>query len=170
MTKQIFELVDDTALADTDVFAKEDSAGVATKKISWASIKTILETVYTILVTQPAEIGVAASDEGTDLETGTGKLIFRMPFAMTLTEVRASVTTAPTGSTITVDINENGTSVLSTKLTIDAGEKTSETAITQPVISDSSLADDSEIRVDIDQIGSSVAGTGLKVWLIGTRA
>ena len=109
----------------------------------------------------------AASDETSDLTTGTAKVTFRMPYAFTLTAVRASVTTAPTGSVLTVDINEGGTSVLSTKLTIDAGEKTSETAATPPVISDSSLADDADITIDIDTIGSTVAGAGLKVALIG---
>jgi len=113
---------------------------------------------------------VAASDETTALTTGTAKVTFRMPYAFTLSAVRASVTTAPTGATLTVDINESGTSILSTKLTIDAGEKTSTTAATPPVISDSALADDAEITIDIDQIGSTVAGAGLKVYLIGTRA
>lgn len=112
---------------------------------------------------------IAASDETTDLTTGTGKATFRMPYAFTLTAVRASVTTAPVGSVITVDINESGTSVLSTKITIDAGEKTSTTAAVAPVISDSALADDAEITIDIDTVGSSTAGTGLKVTLIGNQ-
>ena len=90
---------------------------------------------------------------------------------MTLLDVRASVTTAPTGADLVVDINETGASVLdSNKLTIDAGEKTSTTAATAAVITDADLADDAEITVDIDQIGSSVAGTGLKVYLIGVPA
>lgn len=114
-------------------------------------------------------IGLAVSDETTALTTGTAKLTFRMPYAITLTAVRASVTTAPAGSTIIVDINEGGTSILSTKLSIDASEKTSTTAATAAVISDTALADDAEITVDIDQIGSSTAGAGLKIWLIGTR-
>lgn len=117
----------------------------------------------------PESIGVAASDETTDLTTGTAKTTFRMPFAMTVTDVRASVTTAPTGSVLTVDINESGTTILSTKITIDATEKTSTTAATPPVISDSSLADDAEITIDIDTIGSTIAGAGLKVWIIGNR-
>jgi hypothetical protein len=79
------------------------------------------------------------------------------------------VNTAPTGSTIIVDINEGGSTILSTKLTIDVSEKTSTTAATPAVISDTALADDAEMTVDIDQIGSSVAGKGLKVWLIGYR-
>ena len=112
--------------------------------------------------------GYAVSDETTPLTTGTAKLTFRMPYAVTLTEVRASVTTAPTGANIIVDINESGSSILSPKLSIDAGEKTSTTAVTTVGISDPNLADDAEITIDIDQVGSTVAGTGLKVRLIGT--
>jgi len=121
-------------------------------------------------LTVPVEIGLACSDETTSLTTGTAKVTFRLPYAMTLTAVRASVTTAPTGSTLVVDVNEGGTSVLSTKLSIDASEKTSTTAASAAVISDSALADDAEITIDIDQIGATVAGAGLKVWLIGVRA
>jgi hypothetical protein len=33
------------------------------------------------------------------------------------------------------------------------------------VISDSTLANDAEITIDIDQVGSTIAGKGLKVWL-----
>lgn len=112
-------------------------------------------------------IQLACSDETTALTTGTAKITFRMPFAFTLTAVRASVTTAPTGSVLTVDINEGGSTILSTKITIDATEKTSTTAATPPVISDATLADDAEITIDIDTVGSTVAGTGLKVALIG---
>lgn len=112
---------------------------------------------------------IAVTDESTDLTTGTAKVAFRMPYAFTLTDVRASVTAAPTGANLNVDINEGGVSILSTVLSIDAGEKTSTTATTPPVISDSTLADDAEITIDIDQIGSTLAGAGLKVYLIGTQ-
>ena len=118
----------------------------------------------------PAEYSVALSDESTALTAGTAKVTFRMPFAMTLAAVRASVNTAPTGSTLVVDINESGSTILSTKLSIDATEKTSTTAATAAVISDTGLADDAEMTIDIDQIGSTIAGAGLKVTLIGTRA
>jgi hypothetical protein len=111
----------------------------------------------------------ALSDETTALTTGTAKVTFRMPYAFTVTEVRASVNTAPTGSTLVVDINESGASILSTKLSIDASEFTSTTAATPAVISDTALADDAEITFDIDQIGSTIAGKGLKVSIIGRR-
>jgi hypothetical protein len=112
---------------------------------------------------------IACSDETTAITAGTAKATFRMPYAFTVTAVRASVTTAPTGSTILIDINESGTTILSTKLMIDASEKTSTTAATAAVISDASLADDAEITIDFDQVGSTIAGTGVKVYLIGHR-
>lgn len=114
------------------------------------------------------KIQLACSDETTALTTGTAKITFRMPFAMTVTAVRASLTTAQaSGSIFTVDINEGGTTILSTKLTIDNTEKTSTTAATPPIISDTSLADDAEITIDIDQVGDGTA-TGLKVTILGT--
>jgi hypothetical protein len=117
----------------------------------------------------PVEIQVAASDETTPLTLGNGKVTFRMPHGMTLTEVRASLTTAQvSGAIFRIDIIQNGVSVLSTKCTIDNTERTSTSATTLPVISVSALADDSEMRVDIIQIGDGTA-KGLKVTLIGTR-
>jgi hypothetical protein len=117
----------------------------------------------------PAEvIGIAVSDEETALTTGNAKVTFRMPFAMTLTAVRASLSTASTSGLPTFDINEGGTTILSTKLTIDANEKTSTTAATAPVISDTALADDAEITIDIDVAGTGAKGA--KVYLIGRRA
>lgn len=112
----------------------------------------------------------ALSDETTALTTGTGKITFRMPYAFTVTAVRSSVTTAPTGAALIVDINEGGSSILSTKLSIDASEKTSTTAASAAVISDSALADDAEITFDIDQVGSTIAGAGLKVYILGYRS
>ena len=94
---------------------------------------------------------VAASDETTALTTGTAKVTFRMPYAFTLTAVRASLTGAgSTSGVTTIDINEGGSSILSTLITIDYGELTSTTAATPPVISDTALADDASITVDID--------------------
>ena len=118
----------------------------------------------------PICLPIACTDEVTALTTGVAKVTFRMPFAMTGVSVRASVTTAPTGSVLTVDINEGGVSILSTKLTIDATEKTSTTAAIPAALIDAALANDAEITVDIDTVGSTVAGAGLKIYIIGTPA
>lgn len=133
-------------------------------------IKAYLGQVPLFATSLPVELVTACSDETSILTVGANKVTFRAPYAFTLTNVRASVNTAPTGSTLIVDINENGTSVLSTKLSIDISEKTSTTAASPAVISDASIADDAEITIDIDQVGSTIAGKGLKVVLIGTRA
>lgn len=113
-------------------------------------------------------IQVAFSDETTAIVTGTDKVKFRMPFAMTVTAVRASLTTAASTGTFTVDIHESGTTILSTKLTFDATEKTTTTATTPAVISDADLADDAEISIDVDDDGAGDA-TGGKVTIIGVR-
>ena len=129
-----------------------------------------VSTYGTIAQAKAEYLVCAASDETTALTTGTAKVTFRMPYAMTLSAVRCSLTTAQTsGSIFTVDINGGGTSILSTKLTIDNTEKTSTTAATAAVISDTALSDDTEITIDIDQVGDGTA-KGLKITLIGTRA
>ncbi len=120
--------------------------------------------------TMPTTLIIACSDETTDLTAGTAKVTFRMPYAMTLTAIRGGLSTVATGATlVTVDVNEGGATILSTKLTFDASEKTTTTAATPAVISDAALADDAEITIDIDAVGNTTAGKGLKVTLIGTR-
>jgi hypothetical protein len=162
----VFDNSDATKAMAFNVGANVPTSSTVTLTVP-ASSGTI---ALTSLVGASAELVIACSDEATNLTTGTAKVTFRMPYAMTLSSVRSSVNTAPTGSTLIVDINEGGNSILSTKLSIDASEKTSTTAASAAVISDTGLADDAEITIDIDQIGSTVAGKGLKVVLKGTRA
>jgi len=111
---------------------------------------------------------VALSDETTPLVAAVGAVTFRSLLAFTLTEVRASLTGASSSGVVTVDINVNGATILSTKLTIDATEKTSTTAVAAAVISTSAIADDAEITMDIDTAGTGA--TGLKVTMIGDPA
>ena len=109
---------------------------------------------------------IAFSDEDTDLTTGTAKATWHMPnYATTLLEVSVGMTGAPSGSAAIFDLNEAGTSVLSTKVTVDAGTKNSEDAGTPPVISDSALAANALMSADVDQIGSGDAGTGGKIYV-----
>lgn len=124
--------------------------------------------VWELVSSKLSDLVLAVTGDDVALTTGNGKLTFRMPYAMTLTSVRANVKTASSG-VIIVDINQNGSSILSTKLSIDANEKTSITAETPAVISTIDLIDDAEITIDIDQIGISTAGSGLKVVLKGIR-
>lgn len=117
---------------------------------------------------QQEMLPVACSDESTILTTGT-KTVFRMPYAMDLTSVKASLTTAQTaGATFTVDILKNAVSIFSTKITIDNNEKTTVTAAVPAVLSAASLAADDEISIAITQIGNGTA-IGLKIYLIGLQ-
>lgn len=112
-------------------------------------------------------IMVDVGDEVTPITVGLAKKTFRMPHAMILTELRGSLNTAQVSGTIfTVDVKQNGTTILSTLLTIDNTEKTSKTATDPAVISVPALVDDGEITVDVTQIGNSTA-VGLKLVLIG---
>lgn len=153
------EITADDAAADKIVFW-DDSAG----KLTYLALGDGVAIDGTTIYAQDWFV-IAVSDETTNLTTGTNKVYFRMPYAATLLAVKATVNTAPTGSTLICDINEDGTSVLGTKLSIDASEKTSDTAASTATITDSALANDAEITIDIDQVGSTVAGLGLKVYL-----
>lgn len=158
--------ISDMTAADT-LLGDELIAGVQ----SGENVKITPEQIKTFCTEGlPFFLVVACSDETTALTTGTAKITFRLPTAITLTEVRASLNVAQTsGSIFTVDINNNGSSILSTKITVDNGEKSSVTATIQPVISTSELDSDSECTVDIDQIGDGTA-EGLKITLIGVYA
>jgi hypothetical protein len=113
-------------------------------------------------------IAMKITDDATSPLAGTGKFYFRVPYAFAVDDVRASLNSAQTGgSLLTVDINKNGSSILSTKLTIDNNETTSKTAVTAPVISGGTFADDDILSVDIDQAGTG--GKGLTVTILGRQ-
>lgn len=107
---------------------------------------------------------VALSNETSDITTGVAKLTMRMPYKGQLVGLpRASLNTVSSSGLPTVDINKNGVTMLSTKLSIDVGEKTSVTAAAPPVVSVPTFADDDELTFDIDVAGTGARG--LKVLL-----
>ena len=116
-------------------------------------------------------ISIALGDESTVLAAASTTVpvtSFHMPYGFTLTNVKVGCTIAGTGAALlTVDVHEAGTTVLSTKVTVDATEKTSGTAATAMVISDSALAVDSLIEVFVDVIDTDNVAAGVKVYLIG---
>mgnify|MGYP003677501382 CR=1 FL=1 len=118
---------------------------------------------------------IAASDESTALTTGTAKVSWRMPYAFTLNAGAAGITAScnqdPSGAILTIDVNEAGTTIMNNvnKLQIAIGSTTSVGGVA-PVLTDVALAANALMTVDIDQIGSGDAGTGLKITLIGVKA
>jgi hypothetical protein len=118
-------------------------------------------------------IQMVVVDFATALTTGNGKFYFHVPSTLNgfdIVDVHAEVISAPAGSTIIIQLhNLTATAdILTTLLTIDASETGSDTAAAAAVISGSEddLTTNDVIRVDIDQIGSSTAGSGLIVTLI----
>jgi hypothetical protein len=111
---------------------------------------------------------IPISDITTALTTGTTKNYFYAPASgMTIVGVRLTLVTASSSGIPTVDINEAGTTILSTKLTVDANELDSNTAATAAVISDSAIAANALITFDIDVAGTAAAGAQVHVlWTV----
>lgn len=114
------------------------------------------------------ELSYACSDEVSDLAVGT-LITFRMPVGLTLTSVKISLNVAPTGSKLIADIRLGGVSIFSTLISADIGSTTSVGAVVPYVISNSNLVDDGIITILTTQVGSTIAGKGLKVTLIGNK-
>jgi hypothetical protein len=155
----------ETFLSLSDTPANFTSDGLKSVRVNTG--ETALE-FYTPAVVKQFLI-VALTDESSAIGSiATDVMTFRMP-ASTLTSsplgMRISLNTATTTGIVTVDVNVNGSTILSTKLTIDATEKTSDTAAAAAVISTSAIADDDIISVDIDGIGDGTA-KGLKLTMI----
>ncbi|WP_164079740.1 hypothetical protein [Stenotrophomonas maltophilia] len=143
---------------------------------TWLASGDLLRTVET-----PDRIVIELEDRsaliGTNIGTGTAKDSYFMPFGMVLDSVvaggcYASLAVAQAaGTVLTVDVNRNGTSIFSTRLTFDNNERTTTTAATPAVYApggDVLFAGD-EITIDVDQLGNALA-KGLRVYLVGRRA
>lgn len=109
-------------------------------------------------VNQYVNITAACSDEASAITAGSGKVTFRSPSLMVLTGLRASLGVASTSGVVTVDVLVGGVSILLTKLTIDANEKTSVTAAIPVVISNPNISDDAEISINVDTAGTGAKG------------
>lgn len=94
------------------------------------------------------------------IKVGAGRQYVEQSY--TISAVRASVGTAPVGSSIICDVNKNGTTIYTTqgnRPTITTGTNTA--TANSPNITSLSAGD--YLTVDVDQIGSSTAGADLTV-------
>lgn len=111
---------------------------------------------------------VAVTAPTSDVEVGDGAAYVTVPAkfdGMNLDALHAYCVTAPTDAEMQIQIHNltDTADMLSTVLTIDAGENGSDTAATEAVIDTAAddVATNDVLRVDIDQVGSTVAGAGL---------
>ena len=110
---------------------------------------------------------IACSDETTALTTGL-KRTFYLPYNVEIDEVICDVVTAPTGQSLIVDVDISGTSILSTRPQIEAGEFSSLTG-TAAVIATAAHSKGAKVEIYADQVGSTIKGAGLKVSFVWRR-
>ncbi len=130
-------------------------------------------TAQSIAETARVEIQMFTVGVFTDVETGnvSGAMFFRVPAWMNgyeITDVAAAHGVAGTGTgTTTIQIHNvtQTADILSTELTIDAGETDSSTAATPAVIdaAEDDLTTGDQIAIDVDTLPSGTAPTGLSV-------
>jgi len=89
--------------------------------------------------TRTTSFVIACSDETTAIDSTGTKCTFFMPYGYTIESVRASLTTTSSSGTPTIDISEDGTSIMTT----------------------------TKITIDVDVTGTDA--TGLKVYIIGYK-
>lgn len=109
--------------------------------------------VETFVLSRPGALVVAA-----------GTLQLPLSGSYTLIDYRVRVGTAPTGASLIVDVNKNGTTLFTTqgnRPTVAAAANIAST--TAPNVT--TFVDGDYISVDVDQIGSTVAGSDLVVVL-----
>jgi len=99
------------------------------------------------------------------LTAGAGVGRWRFPYAATIMGVTAAVGTAPTGAAILLDVHKNGTTVFTTQ-----GNRptiaVSAFATTTEAVPDVTAVDSGDyLTVDRDQVGSTVAGADLTVFI-----
>lgn len=138
----------------------EINTGTTTKLVGVdqlvASNRNVRYLLYRLLAATTA-VSVA-NGVGGDLE---------VPFGGTITEVGCYSDTSGSTGLMTLDVNKNGSTILSTKITQDSGEKTSRTAATPAVISVSTIAAGDLLTFDIDGT-QTTAALGLTI-RIGIR-
>lgn len=108
---------------------------------------------HDVVFMQTGELSTAEDIENMRYYNNTGA-------ALVISDVRCSVNTAPTGATILVDVNENGTTIFTTQSgrpTIAASGNTD----VSDTPDDTSWADGNYLQIEIDQVGSSTAGSDL---------
>jgi hypothetical protein len=96
------------------------------------------------------------------LAVTTGTHRWTAAYDLTIVDARAVVNTQPTGATVIVDVNKNGTTIFTTQANRPTiAVSTNDSGLAVPDVTSYTAGD--YIQVDIDQIGSTIAGADLTV-------
>lgn len=101
---------------------------------------------------------VVLADKTSAIATGESAQDFVAPYDMTLVEVIGVVTTVLASGSLVIDIKVNGVSILATKITVEASERSSLTAATPPSISAPSLLKGDRVTFHVDSAGTGGKG------------
>ncbi len=167
-------------LVNHDTAAGNDKIQTKSKVSIYLSetIPLILQRVglkwYEIAGPRVEEIDLALGKPTDALATGDGQVVFPIDFACKVIKVKAIVETVSSSGTPTFAIrktdkdNTNTADILSTNITIDANEYTSDDAATPPVIKSDgteNLAKGQKLKIDCDVAGTGTAGVVVTVWV-----
>lgn len=103
-------------------------------------------------------------DQEKEVTRGSKKLVFRAPFDCIISAVHVSTGTPSTTGAVVFDVNVRGSSILSKKLSIDPGERTSVTAVSPAKLLVHDLKFDDEISVDVENPGSGVRAVTFRIY------
>jgi hypothetical protein len=164
------EIVDITAISTNDLTvtrAREGTTALAFADGDTVELRITKEMLESFQLYQ--EITIPLSSETADAAAATAVTSWFPEYDYKLHSIAVVASVAPTGSTAEFDMNDEGVSMLSTVVSIDAGEDTSDTAATPPVISDTTITAGNKYTFDIDQVGATIAGKGYKARLVVSR-
>lgn len=119
---------------------------------------------YTDSLTDPT-LWTYSADGAVTAGTGKARFVNDTGETLRLRNVSLSVGTAPTGADLIVDVNVNGTTAFSAQTgrpKVVAGQ-TSGSAVPAVSGADVDVAPGAVVTVDVDQVGSTVAGSDLTV-------
>lgn len=96
------------------------------------------------------------------VNTGTHRIYNDTGRTLTIDSIRASAGTAPTGSALIVDVHKDGTTLFSTQSKRPQIAVGTNTDLADPP-DVTTIANGSYLTVDVDQVGSTIAGASLTV-------
>ena len=130
---------------------------------AFASQDDLAEYIRALFVATPRTeyIIVPASDKDTELTTGFARY-WPAPYDLILLEIILDVDTdyVPTGAAIIGDVEISGSSIFSTRPQIEANESSSRTGV-EGVIATTSVAEGTQLKLYLDQVGSTFGGAGI---------
>ena len=148
-------------------YPKQPSTDVRNdSNVSGLNVTEALNNLNTSIQSIKDSIGFACSDETSPLSVGQA-IATDMPYDMLVSRVYASLTATGSLSATTIDIKQEGSSILNSTLSISAGANNGETNLFSGAASTFSLSKGDLLTIDITAIDTAGTDAGLKVYLEG---